>query len=78
MSAAFQAARRQPNGATKAAVLTFLIIVGIPIMILLLIAVVAATVVFTVLVAINWVLARGRGLRPADTGRRNVRVVRRD
>lgn len=78
VSAAFQAARRQPNGAAKAAVLTFLIIIAIPILVLLLIAMLAATAVFTVLMMFNWIATRFRGTSDPGAGRRNVRVIRRD
>ena len=78
MAEAFQAARRQPNWATRAAVLTFLIIIGIPILLLVLLAMLAATLVFSVLVSINWVASRFSSRRSPEDGRRNVRVMNRD
>ncbi|MCH2151726.1 MAG: hypothetical protein MK089_00110 [Phycisphaerales bacterium] len=78
MAEAFQVARRQPNWATRAAVLTFLIIIGIPILLLLLLATVAAAVVFSVLMSINWVVSRFSTSKSPEHGRRNVRVINRD
>jgi hypothetical protein len=78
MSEAFRAARRQPNWATRAAVLTFLIIIGIPILLLVLMATLAAALVFSVLLSVNWVLTRFSTRRTPADGRRNVRVINRD
>ena len=78
MAEAFQAARKQPNWATKAAVLTFLIIIGIPVVLLLLLATLAAGLVFSVLISINWVTSWFSSSRSPEAGRRNVRVMNRD
>ena len=78
MSEAFRAAGRQPNWATRAAVITFLLVIAIPIFLLLLLATFAAAVVFMVLAGINWLLGRTPGRRPPEAGRRNVRVINRD
>ena len=51
-----QAAGRQPSWPMRVAAITFLIVVGIPIMLLLLLAAIVATTVFAVLVGINRVL----------------------
>ncbi|MDG2423396.1 MAG: hypothetical protein P8M22_05400 [Phycisphaerales bacterium] len=77
MAEAFQAARGQPNWAVRIAVLTFLLVVGIPILLLLLVAGLAAAVVFMILSTINYVLVRLGG-KQRDDGRRNVRVIKRD
>ena len=78
MSEAFQAARRQPNWATRAAVLTFLIIIGIPILLLVLLATLAAALVFSVLMGVNRVASWFTPSRSPEDGRRNVRVINRD
>ena len=78
MAEAFQVARRQPNWATRAAVLTFLIIIGIPILLLVLLATLAAALVFSVLMSINWVASRFSARKSPEHGRRNVRVINRD
>ena len=75
MSAAFKMAQGQPNWAVRAAVLTFLVLVGLPILLLLLVAGLAAAVVFSILASANWVLSRMKGSRPPHDGRRNVRVM---
>ncbi len=77
----FQAASRQPSWAMRVAGITFLVIVGIPIMLLLLLAAIVATTVFAVLVGINRVLGFFGGGSPSapggpeDVRRRNVRVM---
>ena len=69
---------RQPNWIMKAAPLTFLIVIGVPILILLLLAAVVAMVVFAVLTGCNFLLGRlGKGSTP-DSGRQNVRVIDRE
>lgn len=78
MAEAFQAARGQPNWAVRIAVLTFLLIVGIPILLLLLVAGLAAAVVFAILSTLNWIFSGFRSTKPTDDGRRNVRIIDRD
>ena len=76
-AAAFQAFNRQPNGAVKAAVFVFLLVMAVPILLLLLVAGVLATAVFTVLYGFNRLIGffRGLGGPKSDQGRRNVRVI---
>jgi hypothetical protein len=72
--------------AVRAAILTFLVFIAIPIFLLLLLAGLAAVVVFSILSLVNWILARlttrgvsrGAGKAAANEGRRNVRVINRD
>lgn len=76
----FQAASRQPSWAMRAATITFLIVVGIPIMLLLLLAAILATTVFAVLIGVNRIIGVFRGGRtlpggPDDARRQNVRVM---
>lgn len=78
MAGMFQRVNRQPNWIMKAAAITFLIVIGVPILILLLIAAVAATVVFAVLTGCNLLLGRSGRTPAPDSGRRNVRVINRD
>ena len=79
VSAAFQAVNRQPNWVARAAMLTFLVVVGIPILLLLLLAAMAASVVFVVLIGVSRVARLFRGSQePPGGGRRNVRVINRD
>ena len=65
----------------RVAAITFLVIVGIPIMLLLLLAAIVATAVFAVLIGINRVLGffgRTKSSAPGgteDVRRRNVRVM---
>tara|TARA_Y100000589_G_scaffold325045_1_gene362195 strand:- start:5529 stop:5900 length:372 start_codon:yes stop_codon:yes gene_type:complete len=76
----FQAASRQPSWVMRAATITFLLVVGIPIMLLLLLAAIVATTVFAVLIGVNRVIGlfTGRAVRPGgpdDARRQNVRVI---
>ena len=69
---------RQPNWIMKAVGLTFLIVVGVPILILLLLAAVLAMVVFAVLTGCNLLLGRRAKGPTRDAGRQNVRVIDRE
>jgi len=77
MAQAFQMAQGQPNWAVRLAVLTFLLVVGIPILLLLLIAGLAAFLVFMVLSGFNWFLNLFQGSSRQNQGRRNVKVINR-
>ncbi len=78
MAQAFQVARGQPNWAVRLAVLTFLLVVGIPILVLLMVAGLAAFLVFIVLLAINSFLNLFKGSSKRNDGRRNVRIIDRE
>ena len=78
MAGMFQRVNRQPNWIMKTAVLAFLLVIGVPILILLLLAAVVATVVFAVLTGCNLLLGRLRKGSTPDSGRQNVRVINRD
>jgi len=68
----------QPNWVVRSAVLAFLAVVLVPIVLLILAAVFAMTVVYLVLAGVNAVMSMFRGGRPEnDAGRENVRVIRR-
>lgn len=77
---AYQWVARQPSWVTKFALLAFLIVIGIPVFIILMLAVVASVIVFGGLAALNLLVLRLRSLLPHADGRsRNVRVIdRRD
>ena len=74
---AWRMASRQPSWITRLTVLTFLIVVGIPIALLILGAVFAAAIIFGVLVLFNSLLMKIKRLLPKRDGRQNVRVIRR-
>jgi hypothetical protein len=74
---AWQTINTQPSWIVKAATLVFLLVVGIPILLLVLLALILATAVFAVLWGVNRVLAGFRGVLPRNDGRENVRVIRR-
>lgn len=64
--------------ATRVALLTFLVIVGLPLLILVGVAVAAAAVVFTGLALLTAAARRIKGAWPGQDGRSNVRTIRRD
>ena len=74
----FQAVNRQPNWVLRIALLVFLLVIGIPIFLLLLVAFLAAIIVFTVLAFVNMLLGPLRGGRSKPDGRKNVRVIERN
>jgi len=72
---AYRVMSAQPNWVVRLALITFFIIIAIPVFILLLFATFAAVVVFAVGFAIHWIASKLRGERPS--GRENVRVIKR-
>jgi uncharacterized BrkB/YihY/UPF0761 family membrane protein len=73
----WRVAATQPGWVSRIAALTFLIVIGLPIVLLILLALLAAVVVFTVLALVSMVVMWVRGLFPQHDGRENVRVMRR-
>ncbi len=73
----WRSAAAQPGWITRAALLTVLLVVGLPILLLLVMAVIFAAAVFGVLALVNAVLVRLRGALPQRDSRSNVRVIRR-
>ncbi|MHC4427695.1 MAG: hypothetical protein ACYS0D_03715 [Planctomycetota bacterium] len=69
-------ASSRPSWVARAAAVAFLIVVGLPILVLVLLAIVAAAVVFGVLAATDALLRAVRGPRRVEDGRENVRVRR--
>ena len=76
-AAAWQTAASQPSWVARAALLVFLIVVGLPLLALFLVALFLATIVFAVLAGVNFVLLKIRGILPRNDGRENVRVIQR-
>ncbi len=70
-------AQSQPSWIVRLAVLTFLLVVGLPILLLVMFAVLAASVVFGGLALFHTALDKLRGLPSYRDGRKNVRVIRR-
>ncbi|MCH7603276.1 MAG: hypothetical protein IIB54_10960 [Planctomycetes bacterium] len=77
-SALWQTAATQPNWVSRFALMTFIIVIGLPIFLLVIFAIFAATFVFAMLAGINFCLYKIRGALPHSDGRKNVRVIRRD
>lgn len=73
----YRAVQAQPNWVTRIALLTFVIVIGVPIAILVLFALFAAVAVFFVLALFATLVAKVRGSFPGDDGRSNVRVIQR-
>jgi len=72
----FHTLRSQPGWITRLALLTVFIIIGLPIVLLVMIALLAGIFVFGLLAAINILIWRIRARLTGD-GRQNVRVIQR-
>ncbi len=59
------------------ALVIFVLVIGLPLLLLAVVAVIAAIIVFTGLALINAAGAKLRRLLPKRDGRSNVRVIRR-
>lgn len=74
----WQTVSSQPSWVSRVALLAFFLVIGLPILLLVLLAVFAAVVMFSILAlanaAVMWVKGR---LPQRDSGRENVRVIRR-
>ncbi len=68
----------RPSWAARLALITFLVIVGLPVAILLGMAVAAAALVFSGLSLLGAARRRLGSVLPGRDGRSNVRVIRRD
>ena len=77
VSAIWQTASAQPSWVSRVALITFILVIGVPIFLLVTLALIAATFVFAVLIGVNWLLTRIRGTLPVRDGRDNVRVIQR-
>ena len=67
----------QPSWVIRLALVVFLLLVGLPLLLLAVVAVIAATNVFTGLALITAGVAKLRGFLPKRDGRSNVRVIKR-
>lgn len=76
-TAAWQSINSQPSWLARAVVWAFLIVVALPLLLLMIIALLVATIVFGVLWLVNKVLLLLRPVLPRRDGRENVRVIRR-
>jgi uncharacterized membrane protein required for colicin V production len=77
VGAAWQTVNTQPGWIVRTTALVFLLVIGVPILVLLVLAILAALVVFSVLWGVNRLLGGLRGILPRRDGRENVRVIRR-
>jgi hypothetical protein len=76
--AAWQTVNTQPGWIVKTTVVVFLLVIGVPILLLLMFALIAAALIFAVLWGVNALLGALRGILPRrGDGRENVRVIRR-
>jgi len=75
--AAWRTINTQPGWIVKATVFAFLLVVGVPVVLLLMLALFVAGLLFAVLWSINALIRRLKGLMPQRDGRENVRVIRR-
>ena len=77
-TAIWQTAASQPSWISRAVLVTFLLVIGIPIFLLVLLALLVATVVFALLWGANALMTKMRGVLPRRDGRQNVRVIQRN
>ena len=76
-SQAWHRVAAQPSSITRIALLTFLFVIGIPILLLLMVAIVLSVIVFTLLSLSYGIWMRLRGTVPRKDGRENVRIMHR-
>lgn len=77
VSAIWQTAASQPSWISRVVLMTFILIIAIPIFLLVMLALLAASVVFGVLWIANTLVMKIRGTLPHRDGRKNVRVIQR-
>jgi hypothetical protein len=77
VSTVFRAVQSHPGWIKRWALLAALIVIGVPIFLLVMLAVMAGVLVFGGLAAGNALANRIRGLMPRSDGRSNVRVIQR-
>ena len=75
---AYQVAAAQPSWITRLALFTFLLVIGLPLMLLFLFALLTATVVFGTLALGHLMILKLKGLMPVQNGRENVTIIRRE
>lgn len=75
---AWQRINTQPSWVVKASIIAFALVIGVPLLLLVLAAVLVGTLVFLVMLCMHSVWAWFRGaVLPRRDGRENVRVIRR-
>ncbi len=74
---AWTAINTQPSWIVKATLLAFILVIGVPILLLVFLALIAAAALFAILWAFNRVVSIFKGLLPQRDGRSNVRVIQR-
>ena len=77
VAAMWRAASAQPGWLGRAVLMTFILVIAIPIFLLVMLALIVASVVFAVLFCVNYVFMKARGILPKRDGRENVRVIQR-
>ena len=77
-SAIWQTAASQPSWLSRIVLMTFILVIALPIFVLVLLALFVASIVFAALWGVNYLVAKVRGALPHSDGRKNVRVIRRD
>ena len=75
---AFRRINQQPSWVMKTAALVFLLVFGLPILLLLVLAAIAASVVFAILGLFNSLMGGVKKRRGPEAKRRNVRVINKD
>ena len=75
---AWQAVHRQPSWIVRLTLTVFLLVIAVPILLLVIIAALVASVAFTAFWSVNRIQRALRGERPDARGRENVRVIRRE
>ena len=73
----WRAASTQPGWLGRAVLLTFILVIAVPIFLLVALALLAAMAVFAVLFSVNYLAMKIRGALPKRDGRENVRVIER-
>ncbi|MCZ6835570.1 MAG: hypothetical protein O7G85_07335 [Planctomycetota bacterium] len=76
-SAVWQSAATQPSWISRVVLMTFILVIAVPIFLLVALALVAASLVFGVLWGVNFLMLKVKGVLPHNDGRKNVRVIQR-
>ncbi len=77
VASGYRWATTRPSWVARAAALAFLVVVGLPILVLVIVALLAAAMVYGVLALADAALRGFRGQPRVESGRQNVRVIER-
>ena len=77
VSSLWQVASAQPGWVNRLALMTFILVIAVPVFLLVVAALIAASAVFGILWGFNFLLMKVRGILPRSDVRENVRVIRR-